>query len=102
MGLSTTPCSVLVSRRAARTPARETLVAPSCVETSFLELSPGAMAVLSLDTLGSTLRPHASLTGSITIFKSPVNKTFNITLEYISHHFFKKKKTKKKKKKKKK
>jgi len=58
------PCSALDMTLAARTPARETLVAPSCVASSCLVLFLGAMAVLRLATLVFTLRPHTSSAGS--------------------------------------
>merc|ERR1712098_560716 len=70
----------------ARTPARETLAAPSCVEASSLVLYPGGTAVPRLDTPESTLRLPTSLTGSTTICKLFISNSQALILLYSCAH----------------
>merc|ERR1712098_328398 len=83
--LSTTPRSALGSPREARTPAKETLAAPSCVEASSLVLYPGGTAVPRLDTPESTLRLLTSLTGLATICKLLISNSQALILYRFAH-----------------
>merc|ERR1712154_172985 len=74
---------VLVLMLVARTPARETLAAPSCVDLVLTELSAGVMDVPSPATPECTPRPATLLTGLTLTCKLPpsLNKYTLTTLQ---------------------